>query len=266
MDGFERVVVPSGWQICNYDQDVRLLCTKFPWGSGVLVLNDGSGIFTLACSTDAGNPGDRPFCASLAVKVVTHCSGDNFGAYLLDKTYTKEGLPFFQCHLKNYDVLIQRRGSLASTAPVAAPRPSAAASLLDDLFTSAPASAPAVHHQHQQPAQAWGAPAPVSAPIATKPATGANDDYDLDDLFNTVAPIAQVPCHNRGLPFLSHFLLARMFPFSLCFVSISPCNFSFAVLRNESWGVPSPAAATAAAVASATAWFSRAAKLSCAAI
>jgi hypothetical protein len=148
----------------------------------------------------------------------------------------------------------------ARTAPVAAPRPAAAASLLDDLFTSAPASAPAVHQQHQQPAQAWGAPAPVAAPIATKPVTGVNL---LDDLFSAVpaqaTPIAQVRCHNRGLLFLSHFLLARMLPFSWCFVSVSSCNFSFAVLRNESWGVPSAAAATTAAVASAAAWISCAA-------
>jgi hypothetical protein len=87
MDGGEKILVPDRWQICEYSDDVRFICEKYPWGSSSLVLKDGY-CLTKGCSKDAGNPGER---------VKTACLQE-------DKKTRK-----VWCLRKNFDVLLKIR-------------------------------------------------------------------------------------------------------------------------------------------------------------
>ena len=64
MDGDREILVPDRWQICEFNDDVRFICEKYPWGSSSLVLKDGY-CLTKGCSKDAGNPGERKTTAYL---------------------------------------------------------------------------------------------------------------------------------------------------------------------------------------------------------
>lgn len=133
--------------------------------------------FQVGSPKAGGSPASAPVAAS-AAKPASQTSDDwaNFGAAPAAANAAGDDWAAFPA-----------APAPAAAAPAPAPRPAAAANLLDDLFTSAPAAGPAAA------AQQWGAPTPVSASIPTKPAGTANL---LDDFFTApaaqAAPAAQV--------------------------------------------------------------------------
>jgi hypothetical protein len=65
-DGKQHCDVPSGWAIAPDEPDVRRICGKYTWGSDLLVLDDGSAVFTGFHA--GGSAGEMCCCLWLRVR------------------------------------------------------------------------------------------------------------------------------------------------------------------------------------------------------